>query len=144
MAVAFPLIIALLSLFLLKFLWEDWHVLRGDSVTVEAEVVEHRSKLANVGSGIFARGTSGSGILTTSWNAVYAFTTPDGATHRVYDPVWGTNQAAVPPIGSTMTLRYLPRSPESAAPYTFVRRFWAYAAVLGMMGALAFAWFSHN
>ena len=45
-----PFILALLSLFLIKFLWEDWRVLRGDSVSVMATVVEHAHRMTSVGS----------------------------------------------------------------------------------------------
>ncbi len=135
-----PFIIALLALFLVKFLWEDWRMLRGDSIAIEATVIEHAHRLTQVGSGTHSRGTGSGGIITDSWTAVYRFTASDGRVHDVPDAVWSTNQGSVPAIGSKVTLRYFPEAPEQAAPYTLIRRAIAYAAVLGMMGAMAYVW----
>lgn len=87
-----------------------------------------------------SRGGRPSGFLATSWSAVYRFTAADGTVHDVTDPVWSTNQGGVPAVGSSAKLRYLPGSPERAAPYTFARRFWLYAAVSMFIAALAYVW----
>lgn len=135
-----PVIIGLLCLFLGKFLWEDWHVLSGNSQAVNAVVVEHASRSVHAGGGMSSRLGNQSGFLTNSYAAVYRFTDFDGSIHDVTDPVWSTNEAGVPAIGATASLRYVPGSPERAAPYTFARRFWAYAAVLAFIGGLTYAW----
>ena len=135
-----PVIIALLALFLLKFAWEDLQVLRGGSVTVTATVIEQASRQTAAGRSMSSRGGSSTGFEVTSWSAVYRFAAADGTVHDVTDPVWSTNQRGVPAVGTSARLRYLPGSPERAAPYTFARRFWAYAAVSMFIAALAYAW----
>ena len=115
-------------------------MLRGDSVTVTATVIKQASRQTAAGRSMSSRGGSSTGFEVTSWSAVYRFAAADGTVHDVTDPVWSTNQRGVPAVGSAARLRYLPGSPERAAPYTFARRFWAYAAVSMFIAALAYVW----
>ena len=128
----------ILAVFLLRMLWDDWAMLRGDGVRVEAEVVRHQRRDSNSAA---QSGQSDNISRNTVMAApIYRFIAQDGSTHEVPDNVWSANESGLPAIGSRVTLTYLPRAPERATRVTVWPVAGRYAGVLGMMAVFGALW----